>query len=258
MSSITIAEQVLLLYGAFEVQTLHLQAISGTPFEDPQPRTVIFMLNQLYNVNGYNKELFIYLNNFTNIWLNTRILEFISNIFYVGNFAIIYIVIITLFLIKLNTEKNPYNFFWHNYFILIKSAWLYLLFVICFTTLKYSINMPRPYCSIKQDEFISPIDFMNSRCLSSFPSAHSGLVVLLSYLLWPYTNKLSKIILVIISITVFVSRITLAMHYPMDIIYSCLITISIIKIGNYIFSKLKNNYIEYLGKFIFKNLLKIK
>jgi membrane-associated phospholipid phosphatase len=51
-------------------------------------------------------------------------------------------------------------------------------------------------------------------------------------------------------IIVAISRITLAMHYPADIIYSFFIAILLIIIGRIVYKNLENNLIKWVGKVI--------
>ena len=102
------------------------------------------------------------------------------------------------------------------------------------------------------------LDFMTiantslERSVSSFPSAHTGLSILVAYSLWPYMNTYLKGISCFVILAVAISRTTLAMHYPADIMYSILVTILIIFAGNFVFIILKNNAIKSIGNRIFR------
>ena len=87
--------------------------------------------------------------------------------------------------------------------------------------------------------------------MSSFPSAHTGLSILVAYCMWPYLNRFLKAICCLTVVGVALSRITLAMHYPSDILYSCLVTTFVIIFGNIIFKFLKDRIIIPIGNKIF-------
>jgi membrane-associated phospholipid phosphatase len=67
------------------------------------------------------------------------------------------------------------------------------------------------------------MNFEGERCLSSFPSAHSALALIITFYLWPYLNRYAKVSATLVIILVGLSRISLAMHYPADIIYGIII-----------------------------------
>jgi membrane-associated phospholipid phosphatase len=142
-----------------------------------------------------------------------------------------------------------------GYFDLTRIGICYTLFGLTFAALKISVNLKRPFCSLAEGDFITIANTSLERCLSSFPSAHSGLSILVAYSLWPYMNKPLKWISCLAILAVAISRITLAMHYPADIIYSIIVTIVIIFAGNFIFRILKNKVIKPVGDRIFELIL---
>ncbi|HJK87716.1 MAG TPA: hypothetical protein QKA14_02660, partial [Candidatus Megaira endosymbiont of Hartmannula sinica] len=72
---------------------------------------------------------------------------------------------------KLDIKYLQNNIFLKEFISLSKLAAYYSGLILVYTLLKFSINMPRPFCSIM--EFTSVYDFTQVRCLSSFPSAHT-------------------------------------------------------------------------------------
>ena len=210
------------------------------------------MLYFLYNWGGINKTLFIYVNQLTNIYLLPKILHLFSQIFFIGNFAFIYIILCINFYIKIKNSNNKQFDFQHIYNKLVRIGIIYSFFGLTFSLLKFSINMPRPFCSLNAYDFITIADITRERCLSSFPSAHTGLALLVTYFLYPYLNNILKIIMLTVVLIVAISRITLAMHFPADIIYSLIVTFGVISIGNLIYLKLQNNIIKSIGNSIFQ------
>lgn len=214
------------------------------------------MFEIFYNFYGLNQDIFLFINRIANI--NTLIAYFfkiISYCFNIKNFAIIYFLYSIYFCIQLKKARpiaEKEKFFWPIYNRLIEVGIIYTLFGLVFTTLKYLTNLPRPFCSLPLNSFTTIIDISTERCLSSFPSSHTGLSILVSYLIWPHANNLSKFLIGSLIILVSISRLVLAMHYPADIIYGALITIIIIKIGEYIYKVFVNNVIKYCGNLVVK------
>jgi membrane-associated phospholipid phosphatase len=62
-------------------------------------------------------------------------------------------------------------------------------------------------------------------------------------------NKMKMLACLVIAL-VAISRITLAMHYPADIIYSCLLAVIVIMLGNFIYDKFKEILIRPIGRII--------
>ncbi|NRB10998.1 MAG: phosphatase PAP2 family protein [Rickettsiaceae bacterium] len=207
-----------------------------------------------------NKQIFLLINNLTNISIVPKLLQILSNIFFIGNFAIGYIIICIYFYIKLkqqqkqqspNQQKEFQQYFLKIYHNIVLVGNCYALFGISYTILKFSINFKRPFCSLPEAEFITIIDITTQRCLSSFPSAHTGLSIMVMYFLWPYLKPIFKPFAILIIILVSISRITLAMHYPADILYSIPIVAVIITINNHLFNLFKDKIITPVGNFIF-------
>lgn len=211
------------------------------------------MTHFLYNWIGLNKSLFILINKLTNVGCLPDILKIISDVFFIANFAVFYFIACLLFYFRtrrVTTDKQ--SFFMTGYFELTRIGICYSLFGLTFAALKFSINLSRPFCSLTKADFITIANTDLERCLSSFPSAHTGLSILVAYCLWPYMNTFLKYISYLVILAVAVSRITLAMHYPADIIYSAIVTILIIFAGNFVFKILKNKVIKPIGGGIFR------
>ncbi|KAF8818608.1 phosphatase PAP2 family protein [Rickettsia endosymbiont of Cardiosporidium cionae] len=222
-----------------------------------------------YDMLGINKWLFIWINQLTNISFIDKFLYIVAHSFDTKSLAVIYLIYCVYLCIAINYKVKTFNFkntkikylkieeyFLPRYLVVIKITLCYGIFIILFTILKISSNMPRPFCSLNNFEFITIEQLKMSSCFHSFPSAHTGSVILISYYLWQYSNKTVKYLFITIILIVSISRISLAMHYPSDIIYSVLITYIIILINNYSVNQ-SNYFITLIGKKIFKMLFSI-
>ncbi|AAU04314.1 conserved hypothetical protein [Rickettsia typhi str. Wilmington] len=208
------------------------------------------MLEVFYNFCGLNQEIFLFLNKITNIGFTPYFFKIISFCFNIANFALIYILYCIYFYIQLKKIKNyneQQNKFWHSYNKLVEIGIIYMVFGLIFTTLKFSVNFPRPYCSLPVNSFVTIINTENERCLSSFPSSHAALSILVTYCAWKSTRLLIKILMICCIMLVSLSRISLAMHYPSDIIYGIIIAFITIVIGKLIYHIFANNIIKKVG-----------
>ncbi len=213
------------------------------------------MFEFFYNFGGLNQQLFLSLNHLLNISILPYFLQIFSFIFAISNFAICYLIYSLYFfwqLINLNNTEQCHNYFWNRYNKLSKVGIAYTIFGLFYAFLKFTVNLPRPFCSLPPEEFITIADLSHERCLSSFPSAHTGLSLLVIYFLWEHFNQKRKFVAVFVILLVALSRIVLAMHYPADIIYSLLITIFLIKVSEFIYCLLKDNIIKKVGNIILK------
>ena len=210
------------------------------------------MNTHFYNFFGLNETLFIQINQLTNKGFIPDILNAISSLFFIANFAACYIAVCVYFYFKTKKATDVEAYFTPIYNELFRIGTCYALFGFTFAGLKFSINMPRPFCSLEQAQFITTANTELERCLSSFPSAHTGLSILATYALWPHLNRSTKLFCCAIIALVAISRITLAMHYPADVIYSALVTLIIIAIGNIIYKTIKPSIVDPIKKHIIK------
>lgn len=206
--------------------------------------------NVIYNFFGINKEIFIFVNKITNVGIIPTLLKISSQFFFIGNFAAYYLIIYLYCYFKLKKRSNPKIEFVPIYNQLVKAGTCYSLFGFAYAALKFGINLPRPFCSLAPSEFTTILDVTKERCLSSFPSAHTGLAILIAYYLWPYLTKYQKAIVLSLIVVVSISRITLAMHYPADVIYSILIAYLIIFFSNKLVDYMQNIIVKPIGKII--------
>lgn len=205
----------------------------------------------LYDFSIYNVLIFYYLNKLGNVGYLPNILSALSSLFRIWCFGVYYILLCFYQYYLLQRNHDPVQKiveYYKRFHALVYIGICYAVFGCVFAALKFSINLPRPYCSLPEGSFRTIADLSSSRCLSSFPSAHTGLALLMTICAWKYMNKYWRAFSVAIVILVAWSRITKAMHYPADILYSMIITICIVIISRGMFHLLQNNVIAYCAK----------
>lgn len=212
------------------------------------------MLHEIYNLFGYNKGIFIIINSTTNFSILPNILQAISKVFFIGNFAIAYAITVAFLAYKIIKSQDRQASFNTYYYEMVRVGIIYTIFGLSYAAMKFSFNLPRPFCSLQAHEFLTILDTNKERCLSSFPSAHTALSLLVCYFLWPYSNKITKLVLLTLVCLSGLSRITLAMHYPSDIIFSLIIATIIFIVGNKIYILLKDNLVTQIGAKIFNTI----
>lgn len=204
------------------------------------------MIKELfYDFCGYNSKLFFYINETMHGDISQTILSNISNLFYYYNFLIYFWIAIIYAISQIKKDQNKFE----SYFqVLLRVGIIYCCFIFIFTLLKYGVNMPRPLCFFAPETFHSIIAPDSVRCLSSFPSAHSGFALLMAYLILHYValDFMQKFVVISLVILTGIARISMAMHFPSDVIYGYLIGVSVIIIGDFIYKKLPS---EIIGLF---------
>jgi membrane-associated phospholipid phosphatase len=96
------------------------------------------------------------------------------------------------------------------------------------------------------------MDIAHERCLSSFPSSHTGLAILIALNIWPYIGSGMRIFSAFIIGLVALSRVGLAMHYPADIFYSIFIAILVFAISKLVYRLFEDNLIKWVKEYIIK------
>lgn len=214
--------------------------------------------NIFYNWGGLNEKLFILINHITNFSILPQGLQILSSFFFVGNFILYYFLLciyLVIFKVKYGHSKYTYENFINIYNPLVRVGMCYTLLILSYTSLKFSVNLPRPFCSLSSDQYVTIANLTLSRCLSSFPSAHTGFSIMIVYFIWPHIkNACIKILAILIICAVAISRITLAMHYPSDIIYSIIIIFIIINLSNMLFRLLYGRLINPIGKWLYMRI----
>lgn len=203
------------------------------------------MKELIYDFLGYNESIFYSINNAFSSPLMQHILKYVTLIFDIEMFAIYYCIILGILLCRIYSLKQ-YTQYSFCYDFMVKLGICYACFGLTYAALKFSINMPRPFCSLPNSSFTTILDLSNERCLSSFPSSHTGLAFLIVIFLWNYINTISRLFLLSIVAIVALSRIGLAMHYPADILYSLPVAGGVYILGMWIYRKLEHNFIAWI------------
>ncbi len=205
------------------------------------------MKEVFYDWGVYNKIIFYYLNHLSNYGYIPEALKILSSLFQIENFAICYLILCLhqYYQLKITPKSDFDREFHRRYNTLVYIGTCYAFFGIVFAILKFSINLPRPFCSLPDGSFTTIALVTHERCLSSFPSAHTGLALIIGALSWRYLNCWIKILSTLVIMLVALSRITLAMHYPADILYSSIIVILVMWFSRITSGILRENIIRY-------------
>lgn len=212
------------------------------------------MKEVFYDWGVYNKIIFYYLNHLSNYGYIPQALKTLSALFQIENFAIFYLILCfyQYYQLKITPKSNFDPEFHRRYNAMVYIGTCYAFFGIIFAILKFSINLPRPFCSLPEGSFTTIALVAHERCLSSFPSAHTGLALMIGALSWRHLSCSMKILSTLIIMLVALSRITLAMHYPADILYSSMVVIFVMWLANITFGILRENIIRYFSGLIKK------
>lgn len=195
----------------------------------------------LYDWYGFNQKIFLAINNIFNSEEIHRFFGFISSFFNIHMFGIYYCLAAIIFLYICIRRKISHKEYFEIYNYFVKIGTCYAIIGCSYAIMKFTFNLPRPFCLEEVGTFFTYANQHTARCLSSFPSAHTAIVTLCAYALWPFIAKYLRAFLVFMMLLIMLSRIVLAMHYPADIVYSLLIVSLLIGLGNLIFSLFKNN-----------------
>ena len=202
-------------------------------------------------------KIFNLLNQITNISIFPYCFLFLSKIFNISNFVYYYFILILIFFIRLtkqDKEKHK-DFFLLNYQKLIEVGSSYTLIGLTYGFMKFFINARRPFCLLDSKNYISIANLETERCLSGFPSSHISLAFFTAYYSWNYTkNNFQKFCLISLMALVGISRISLAMHFPWQLIISLLLVYIIILISQILCKLLKTFLIIPIGKSLYKLL----
>jgi membrane-associated phospholipid phosphatase len=206
-----------------------------------------------YDFNGCNVEIFQFINKLSNVGIFPDILDTLCDFFRIWTFAVYYALVCIFQYYKIKSAKGSLikKTFDNTFDSMFMIGMCYAFFGLTYAALKFSISLPRPYCSMPLGSFTTIADTASERCLSGFPSAHTGLALMIAFFLWNNASNKMKALLVLLVTLVAIGRITLAMHYPADILYSIIITIFIIKISQLVFFIFYNSVIILIKQRIF-------
>ena len=183
------------------------------------------MKHIFYDWYGFNQSLFVSVNYITNLGFLQKLFIIISKLFNIFAFLLYYLLLLLFIFFKLRNDKFSKDSYDRYFEILLKIGLTYTVIILAYSAMKFGINLPRPYCIM--ENFISIQNFANVRCLSSFPSAHTAMAVFMYYISFQHLSKGGKLLGAIVIALVGASRISLAMHFPADVLYSIVICLFI-------------------------------
>lgn len=218
---------------------------------------MLYILSYFYDLIGFNHAIFYGLNSFGNYGLLPYLLYALTLIFDLGPFIIYYFALCLWAYWHINSGTKKAQNFSKIFYLLIRIGTCFALLHLIYAELKFSFNLTRPLCELPAGSFSTLESVDSVRCNASFPSAHAARALLVCYFLWPYADIFPKRAgLVTLLAMVSLSRISLAMHYPADIIYSLIIMAFIIVLTNLLCLQLKKPVISRLEKVIFPLLFR--
>lgn len=177
--------------------------------------------------------------------------KIISYFYRIEIFAVYYFLAIIVYLNYFYKVNNSHQVFVRTFNNFITIGISYAVTGIIFAILKYNVNFVRPLCDHKLFTIITE-DMV--RCFSSFPSGHSAVATLILLSLYPILGFTSRVLLIMLSSALFIARVSLATHYPADVVYSIVMTSIIFIISRLLVSSLMQIIIKPLGRFIFVKL----
>lgn len=210
----------------------------------------------LYDWLGYNTLIADFFHQLTDNALYKYCMLFASN--FLGNYLFfpVHLAIATSIIAYYLHQKNkkaqysaPTKF--HSNILNFAYTLITLLVIeaILIEISKRYFSAPRPVCVITPNALPEP------NCLRSFPSGHTAYAITWAISLWPIVNNTWRIITIISVILVAVSRVSLQMHYPIDVTTSAVLAVVLTQVMKRHVEKLSNlfssaNYhiINYLAK----------
>lgn len=186
-------------------------------------------MDLLQLLNSYNTKIVIYAHNLLNHeWFLKSMLIF-SN--YIGNFfysPIVFLLTICLMVINIKTDQHKGLKCYQSVKCFVVMLVSFVVAAIIVELAKHYSEMPRPFCSLPANEIISLPMHKAQKCLRSFPSGHSAYITILAASMFPIMNYLARIAGIIIVAMVYISRIALAMHFPIDVLTSGVMSLVIV------------------------------
>ena len=191
----------------------------------------MFFKSSFYDWFGLNQTAQQYLHHLTEHEIYRRLMTIGSN--YIGEYKLfpIHLAIIATILAivvhRLNNKLSKSSLTKYHSQIISSGYVLFISLIICALLIELSkrcFSMPRPFCA---HSLLSQIAIAKD-CFRSFPSGHTSYVTILTCSLWPLLNTPFKITAAAMAILVFVSRISLDYHYPADVLYSMLFSMTVV------------------------------
>lgn len=187
-------------------------------------------MEDIYHLDGYNKKALLFFHHLTDEPVFFNIMKLSSA--YIGNYLWAPVTIPIIILIALSTLKKKSK---DKTSICINMIQAFIvmfisLFIagILVKVLKSYSEMPRPYCSLDASLIRDFVVHKTAKCFRSFPSGHTAYTAAIVFSLWPIMSSLTKYIASIVLVLVCISRLSMAMHYPADVIGSLILTTIIV------------------------------
>lgn len=202
-----------------------------------------------YDFYGYNVVIFYFINQLGNHSFIPQVSRYISIVFELQNFSIYYVLLCIFQYFRLKKSNFDSKLYYDIFNEMVKIGICYAFFGFTYAALKFSFDFPRPNCSLQAENFITILSHDHlGRCLSSLPSAHIGLATMVTILAWSYLNWFWRICSIFFVAFMGLARITLAMHYPADVIYGCLTAFLVVAISQLVFAIFDDNLIRYIAE----------
>lgn len=115
----------------------------------------------------------------------------------------------------------------------------YLIFVVWVSGLKHAMHMPRPFAILPEGS-VNIMDSvrLNEEPFVSFPSGHASFSMMMLVMLWPLLNCYARAAGVAVLLWVGLSRISLGVHFPSDILTSWLVSFAITTLSMWLADKI--------------------
>ena len=194
----------------------------------------------LYDWNGANVWLFHFINNIRGDTLD-RVMTFGSQLGAPLSFSN-YLGLIALFAVAHVAHVSRH----HATLMQVQALrWLALIAVLAIayvidtvlvSMLKYWLDFPRPPLALGAAAVrsIGAPEFHHS-----LPSGHSSFAALLAACLWPALNRYGRVAAIVYVLWVGVSRVSLGVHFPADVVYSFLLSLAVVlPIRHFVYSTL--------------------
>lgn len=104
--------------------------------------------------------------------------------------------------------------------------------------LKAYYGMPRPFIALPKMSVFAIVDVGLPQFWMSFPSGHSAFAMMAGASLWPALNRPFKIIIGALVLAVGLSRVTLGVHFPADVVGGFLVALSVVLVIRFVIAKI--------------------
>ena len=109
------------------------------------------------------------------------VLNAVSSVFFIANFSACYVSVCVCVLLQNKKAIKAETYFIPMRNELFRIGTCCVTFGFTIVGLHFSVNMTRPFCSLEPSQFAIVANTELERCLSSFPSAHTELSILVLF-----------------------------------------------------------------------------